>query len=114
MITNNTFSNSVIANTTGYITNTPSDTEQARITAIKSNDDVYMTSNEAEASNQTHIVTSFDITHALCVTSRNNLPSGYLHKFIVFAQLRRDDIASVIYLNDYPFTVPQRRLLSRV
>ena len=73
----------------------------------KTSNDAHKTSNDAEAFNQTHILISYDKTHAFNGTSSDYLPSGYLHKFMELVQLRHDDIASVINLSDYPLTVPQ-------
>ena len=113
VISNNTCSNSVIASTTGANNKTPSDNMLRNVTPTKLIDDVYKTSNEAEASNQAHIQISYDKTDAINETWSEKFQSGYLHKFMKFAQLRRDDFASVINLSDYPLSVPQLRVLSR-
>ena len=113
VISYNTNSNPVLANTTSANINTPSDNMLASATPTKLADDVHTPSNKEEVLDQTHTLISFDKSHALNETSCANLPSGFLHKFMECAQLRHYDIASVINLSDYPLTVPQLRLLSR-
>ena len=112
VISNYIYSNSGIAMTTGANINTPSGNMLVSITPTKLIDDVCETSNEAEVSNQTHILISYDKTYALNGTSTDYLPSGYLRKFMEFVQLRRFDFASVINLSDYPLTVTRLRVLS--
>ena len=113
VISNNTYGNSVFANTTGVIINTTSDNMLTSATPTKLSDDVHTTSSEAEASNLTHILISYDKTHAFNGTSSDNLPSWYIHNFMEFVQLRRGDTTSVINLIDYPLTVPKLCVLSR-
>ena len=74
---------------------------------------MHKTSNKEEVFNQTHALISLDKSHALNETLSANLPSGFLHRFMECVQLRRDDIASVINLCDYPLTASQLRVLSR-
>ena len=113
LISHNTYSNSVIANTTSANINTSSDNMLTSVAPTKLADDVYETSSEEEVFNQTHTPTSLDKSHAVCETSSANLSSGFLHKFMECVQLRRDDFASVINLRDYLLTVPHLRVLSR-
>ena len=113
VISYNTHCNSVIASTSSAIINTPSDNMLISATPTKLDDDVYMTSDKEEVFNQTHTPTSFDKAHAFNETSCANFLSGFLHMFMKCVQLRREDIASVINLSDYPLTVPQLRVLSR-
>ena len=72
-----------------------------------------MTSNEEEVFNQTHTPIFSDKSHAFSETASAIFPSGFLHRFMECVQLRRDDIASVINLSDYPLTFQQLRVLSR-
>ena len=104
----NTNSNPVIANITTLSDNMLTSATPAKLAA-----DVHKTCNKEEVFNQTQTPISFDKSHAFNGTSSANLPSGFLHKFMECAQLRRDDFASVINLCDYPLTVPQLRVLSR-
>ena len=111
---NNTHSTSVIANTTSANINTPSDNMPTSVTTTKLVDDVHKTSNEADVFNQAHILISNGKTHANNGTSSANLSSGFLNKFMEGVQLRRDDVASVFNLTEYPLTVPQLRVLSMI
>ena len=113
LISYNAHSNSVIANTTSANINTSSDNMLTSVAPTKLADDVIKTSNEEEVFSQTHTPTSFRKSHAISETSSANLSSGYLHRFMECAQLRRDDFASAINLSDYPLTVTQIRVLSR-
>ena len=113
LIPHNTYSNSVIANTTSANINTSSDIMLTSVSPTKLTDDVYETSNKEKVFNQTHTSTSLDKSHAISETSSANLSSRFLHNFMECVQLRRDDFASVINLRDYPLTVPQLPVLSR-
>ena len=53
------------------------------VTPTKLADDVHNTSNKEEVFNQTHTLISFDKYHAFNEASSANLPSGFLHKFIL-------------------------------
>ena len=108
-----TNSNSVITYTTTASINASSDNMIISVAPTKLADDVYMTSNKEEVFNQTHTPIYFDKSHAFSETSSATLQSGFLHWFIECLQLRRDDVASVINLSDYPLTVPQLRVFSK-
>ena len=79
VISYNTHCNSVIANTTSAIINSPSDNMLISATPTKLADDVHKTSNKEEVFNQTHTLISFDKAHAINETSGANLLSGFLH-----------------------------------
>ena len=111
LISNRTNCNSVIANTTSANINTSSDNMLTSVAPTKLADDVFKTSN-TEVFNQTHAPISLAKSRVFSKTSSANLSSGFLHKFMECLQLRRDDLASVINLSDYPLTVPQLRVLS--
>ena len=113
LISHSTHFNSVIANTTNANINSSIDNMLTSAMPTKLADDEHKTSNKEEVFNQTHTQLSFDKSQAFNETSSANLPSGFLHKFMECAQLRRDDYASVINLSDYPLTVPQLRVLCR-
>ena len=104
--------NSVIANTISHNINTSLGNMLASAAPTKLDDDVCETSNKEEVFNQTHTPTSLDKSHAISETSSANLSSGFLHRFMECAQLRRDDFASA-NLSDYPLTASQLRVLSR-
>ena len=113
LISYNTHGNSVIAITTSVQVNTSIDNMLTSAAYTKLTDDVHKTSNKEEVFNQTHTPISLDKSHAISETSSANLPSGFLHRFMECVQLRRDDIASIINLSDYPLTVPQLIVSSR-
>ena len=79
VILDDNYNNSDIANISVTINTTPIDNMLAGNTASISIDNVHMTSSEAEASSQTHIMTTFYKTHAFNVTPSNILPSCHLH-----------------------------------
>ena len=113
VIRHSTYCNSVIANTSSANINTSSDNVLTSVSPTKLADYMHMTSNKEEVFIQTHTLKSFDKSHAFNETSRANLQSGFLHKFMECVQLRRNDFASAINLCDYPLTVPKIRVSSR-